>query len=644
MRRALRFSPRFHAILLPVLLILPVAYFTALYSVPIYGVYYYPERVRSHWVLAALAVAWLGWKAFRKQEVPHTSLDLPVAAILVAVGLSTLTSTDPRISAEGGLGTFAYGLSFYFLLDLVRHPRLRTSLVDAVLLVTVMVCGLALLQVWTWYQGLPAPLRSALWRSLGRALPLPRLSMLENPNILAAYLVLTLPLGAYRWGRLRSRLARLLVGVGLLAGVVVLLLARSRGGVLGLGAAVLFGLWLTHRRSPVRQRIAFLLVFLLVVIAGGMVLAQRGLRLTEGSGLVRLESWRVALLVLRDHPLLGSGPATFGRQLLRYRDPTRLQEVHAHAHNMVLTFGAETGLVGLLAAAWLAVAFVGALRRRSSPASGFTLNRACLAGLAGWAVHSLVDSFLDKPTILLHALLLAALLLVQREAVSFRRNLPRLVAIALLAALLLGAAAWIDWGHGAFYVARTAARMGDWEKAARWLDEAVERDPQHWFYRRERAFAYGVLACADPQRLSQAIAAYEAHLQNVEEWAPDHVNLAVLRAQAGDAVGAVWAMGRARELAPGQPLYGCLLGRYEEAALLADAALRYDPLSAYADCLARSPELLSSSFWAETPWRVEHRLQIVRRAEEIVASEGNVTAWAALRAAAGDPELSLIHI
>lgn len=635
-----RLSPRFVAAATRLVLVLPVVYFTTLYSAPIYGTYFYPQRVRSQWLVAALLIGWLVWKWRRRAEFAHTSIDAPVSLLLIAVGTSALGSTDRRLSLEVALGAISCVLAFYFLLDLVRYPNIRSALIDAVLIVALLACLEGLYHLGRWYWALPEPLRAATWRPLGSDLPPPRLSVLANPNILAAYLVIVLPLGAYRWSRIGSRLGRALGAAALGAGLLVLLLTRSRGGVIGLLAAILTGLW-SARHHLDRRRAAVLAGLSLVTLIGaGLVLAERGVQLTEGSGEVRIESWRVALLVLRDRPFLGSGPGTFGRQLVELRDPLRLQEVHAHAHNMYLTLAAETGLVGALLAAWLAGAFILALHRgRHAPEQGFTLDRACIAGLMGWGTHSLVDSFLDKPVIPLHALLLAAVALSYRGRVAYRPAVLRTAALTVVCAVLGVAAVWVNLGFGAFHNARLEAYQENWEAARRWMDKAVAMDPHNWFYGSQRALAYGHVACEDAAWVDRAIAAYAVHLNSFDAWAPDHANLAALWAEAGEYRNAVESISRAQQLDPTEATYDCLRGRYLESDGQPGPALE-----AFSACLARSPRLASSSFWEETRWRSEARPRILRRAIDLAGQEGDLLAQAILYAAAGNPDTAMERV
>ena len=71
---------------------------------------------------------------------------------------------------------------------------------------------------------------------------------------------------------------------------------------------------------------------------------------------------RVAMLqtgaeMIKDHPLTGVGPNMVERLYTQYRDPTGVQKVNPHLHNVPVQIAAERGLPAL--AAWLA--FIGVL-------------------------------------------------------------------------------------------------------------------------------------------------------------------------------------------------------------------------------------------------------------------------------------------
>jgi O-antigen ligase len=110
----------------------------------------------------------------------------------------------------------------------------------------------------------------------------------------------------------------------------------------------------------------------------------------------RLDGWRTALWMLRQHPLTGVGhgayrtefaPAKLALLDQGVRFYTGLMEVgFANAHNELLETGAEWGIPGLLALAWALWVLLAALRRAGRAPEDRAL---ALAGTAALGVLSL---------------------------------------------------------------------------------------------------------------------------------------------------------------------------------------------------------------------------------------------------------------
>jgi O-antigen ligase len=123
---------------------------------------------------------------------------------------------------------------------------------------------------------------------------------------------------------------------------------------------------------------------------------------------VRVEGWRVATAMLRDHPLFGVGPGRYPEEYARYstrQDP-------AHAYNTFLHIAAELGLCGLLAYALLWIRVL-----------GLTLTRSSDAGLAMFAAHGMLVAFL-----------------IRSQSEHFLANLPTSYRALLLLGVLFGLA------------------------------------------------------------------------------------------------------------------------------------------------------------------------------------------------------------
>jgi O-antigen ligase len=309
-----------------------------------------------------------------------------------------------------------------------RHPlQVREALIDLWI-------GAAALVGWS--VALPAPrlerlLRGLLWPvslmallgilqyhglqplALAGLQPGSRLaitSLAGNPGDLAAYLVLPCLVAQSSLGRrLRAGEKWTIPGVwGTALALAVSLYALLLTQTLAALAAVLIGsLMLWAPRVPRRRAAVFLAGFGLavaLVVAGVPPLRQRVAEkarvLAQGDWnellTGRLDGWRTAVWMLREHPLTGVGHGAYRTEF----SPAKLalldrgvpfyagaKEVgFANAHNEFLEAGAEWGIPGLLALASALWVLLAVLRRARGE------DRALAwAGTAALGILSLVD-------------------------------------------------------------------------------------------------------------------------------------------------------------------------------------------------------------------------------------------------------------
>ena len=115
----------------------------------------------------------------------------------------------------------------------------------------------------------------------------------------------------------------------------------------------------------------------------------------------RIETWKAALGVVRDFWLTGIGLAAWPEIFARYAIAPWSANFYYATENDYLQLLAETGVVGLLLAGWLAYAVVNRLRRGLSGMSSSTrsLEAGLIAGLAVIAVVEFFDFDLQMPAI-----------------------------------------------------------------------------------------------------------------------------------------------------------------------------------------------------------------------------------------------------
>jgi O-antigen ligase len=216
---------------------------------------------------------------------------------------------------------------------------------------------------------------------------------------------------------------------------VCILLAHSRGALLGLAAAAV--VW-SGRRYGVKALVAAACV---CALAGGLAGRKILFKAERARGDARTGIWRSAILVARESPWFGEGPGNFGAGYRRH--PVAVPGAAAryglatdYAHSEPLQAAGETGLVGLLL--WLGAA-LWSLRALWGPADDDPIREAAVAAAAAMAVQLLVDDMLQIPGL---AFLFFTTLAVTR-APSAGTRWPRCGAAVVLAlSLAAGAVSW----------------------------------------------------------------------------------------------------------------------------------------------------------------------------------------------------------
>ena len=219
---------------------------------------------------------------------------------------------------------------------------------------------------------------------------------------------------------LDGRAALLLAAAALM--IVAIAVSLSRSAMVGLGAALAMGGWLSHRRAEWeghgRARPA-LLVAAVAVLAGALIVVRvpPADLVNRVSGVPvgladRQTIWAETVPVLRDFWLTGTGVGTYQTSMAVYQRSHK-GLIYNQAHNHYLQAAAEGGLlVGLplICALWL-------LLREGAAALGrdrsgmYWLRAGAASGLTGVAVQSLLEPGLLTPANAVLAATSAAILL-----------------------------------------------------------------------------------------------------------------------------------------------------------------------------------------------------------------------------------------
>ncbi len=581
-----------------------------------------------------------------KRNIPATPLDRPLLATGAAWLAAAIFALDPRVSLEYAWPILVHILGFYLLVDLMRRGRQRWIMAALFTCVAVVII-ISAIEFAAWYLGLPlAPQFTQNWLEIGGLFTLPptfhKLSLAFNVSTLLGNFAATLAPLLAAWA-MTARQRDLRIGLWLLTGgmTAVLVLTFSRGALMALGAStgILLITWLiqpeTRARFPsiIRPLLNPRLLIGLTVTAGlfslGLIFlstANTGLNAGDRN---RLDLWRSALEIARDHPLFGIGPFQYGSGLRTYGDPTLSmdQDRLVTAHNLPLHTLAESGLLGLAASAWLAVGFARTwLRswRQATPGRRRRLEGG-LAALVGFFIQSMVDTFTLTPLII-PLLIIAAYTIAgdvtRAQAVQGAAPAPgyrRLIPLILAAILLIEIAFLpVFAGNLAHQRAMNALAANNLPAALAATREAKAVDPWLGLYPLHEAYILGQLANQNPDLfLNDAIASAESSQQLNPTWDLGWHNLAGLYAQAGRYDDAAQAARTAIQWNPIPGGYYLKLGEYYEAANRPDEAQ-----AAYLDALWANHNLGSSGFWTDPDHPA--RAQILTEAVEYYADDPDI--------------------
>ncbi len=361
-------------------------------------------------VVLACGALWILWSSVSQpQEISAIS-----AWLLLFLGIAVLAtgfSPVPAAAAKGLIKLLSY-LGVYALMRklLSARPEWWNRLVAALLGGELISSVMALRQLYGPTEELarwadPNSINAGTIRIYGP---------LGNPNLLAGYLIPILPLALVALIRWRSWGSRCYAAVALLLGATATFFSYSRGGWLGMLAALgVLLLLLVLRAIRSWPRVWRRLVPIALLLLAGVLLAiavtqvdpirTRVLSLLAGRGdssnNFRINVWLAAIEMIQDRPWLGIGPgnAAFNAVYPLYQQP----KFNAlSAYSVPLELLVETGIPGLIAALGLAGASIrsglNALRSEASLALPWL---ACVAAIAGLLLQGATDTIFFRPEV-----------------------------------------------------------------------------------------------------------------------------------------------------------------------------------------------------------------------------------------------------
>jgi len=411
--------------------------------------------------LPALLLLWT-LAAWRQPRPDHLDRHDAIALSALALCASSLEwSVSKQDTLDAVLGVASWFALYWVLRRSAGQPIAIRATVLGVLGLSAVVAAYAVLQV---HVGLPSP-RYWLPESAQGTITTRASSLLENPNVLAFYLLPGLALAVNialstrantAWMKVSAWTVFALLGAGLVA-------TSSRSGWLAAAVIVLVSalIWLrlAGRRTLLRVLpIAAIVAWL--VLWQGVALRERvdaSFRPDDRTAEHRVFMWDVGLSILQAHPVAGAGASTFKMAFSGYR-PEGDRRAFAiisdpgSAHNDYVQIGAELGGLGLLtAAAVVCVSLVGVRpwpQLQTDYPLAEVVRASAFAAILGGLVYGLFQTATAQTGNMLLIVALVALS-VRTPATAFRvraRRLTRSVPLVVASLALIVACTQVGGG------------------------------------------------------------------------------------------------------------------------------------------------------------------------------------------------------
>lgn len=343
----------------------------------------------------------------KTNALDESSVYIPIIIFAIIIVIGTITSIDI-------LGSFR-DLAIHFVSLGLVFVMINTvdRLEDFNIIVTMIVFSatiVALIGLYQYIVGVPV---DAGWVDVSNNPDVKArvYSVFENPNILAEYLIMTIPLSIslFWYTKKIGKKLLFLATSGILT--LSLVLTLSRGGWIGFAFSALIFILLIERR--------FLLSIIPIVLGGILFLPKSIIsriisigNLADSSNSYRITMWKIALDIIKDHPLAGVG---FGHKPFQQTFERYISDMPTyHAHNTYIELAAELGIPGLIAFLFLIfIVFKYGIQKLINQENRYIkiMAAGAFAGLGGLLAHGAVENVIYLTRIILYFWILIGLIL-----------------------------------------------------------------------------------------------------------------------------------------------------------------------------------------------------------------------------------------
>ncbi|MCJ7646949.1 tetratricopeptide repeat protein, partial [bacterium] len=353
-----------------------------------------------------------------KYKLVKSRLNYPILAYIVACSISLFSSVDIYISLYSIFSIILLVGLYLIVPNIIKEGQQIRN----IMLSLIFVSGLISIYSIVQYFGIDL-LNLKVVGSGNISGPF------ENRNVLASFLVFTMPVSAGFLFEKISRKLKIMVGLVAIVTLIALIYTRTRGAWVGLIGAMAFftgsKLMAEGGMENVFERIfrkKFLIIIFLLAICFGLLIRYDYRKqgsftkkflsiadLKDPATRHRFVMWHTGMDIIKEHPLWGTGVGTFKKihpkyqsKYLRTKKYGIFQGLSRFAHNDYLETTADTGMLGLGTLLWLIVTlyWIGLKKLKQINQSRYSPNLLIitLSSLTAVLIHSFFHYSFYLPT------------------------------------------------------------------------------------------------------------------------------------------------------------------------------------------------------------------------------------------------------
>lgn len=375
----------------------------ALFTIP-----FLPDMISLVFIIFLLMVYFYDHLVKKENGLDSSPVYIPMILYATIIFIATITSINPVGSFRDLVIHFvSLGLVFVMINTIDKLEEFNILITFIVFSATIV----ALIGLYQYIVGIPI---DAAWVDVENSPDVKArvYSVFANPNILAEYLIMIIPLSISLFWYTKKIHKKLIFAATSAILIVALILTLSRGGWIGFAFSALIFIILVEKR--------FLLSIIPIGLAGVFFLPESIMNrilsignLTDSSNAYRITMWKITLDIIKDHPIagVGLGHIPFKETFESY---IRTMPIY-HAHNTYLEIAAELGIPGLIAFLFLLfTVFKYGVQSLISDENRYIKIMAAgvFSGLGGLLAHGMVENVIYLTRIIVYFWVLIGFILV----------------------------------------------------------------------------------------------------------------------------------------------------------------------------------------------------------------------------------------